>query len=190
MTPHQSGTCQLGSPSCADEAYYYSWCNSAVNDLGKAGLIHFLNDTIIITKSPKLATSVFYMLRAALQNGTVANFTTVLYDDNNYNPLELWTNTEQWYDTLVNRANVVLFEIKRLLSLRLDADVVSTKFISYFNECLLWLKKNKAGLASDTDTLWSLLLVVMQDDQFDLVQDSIVKEPNWGIEEILKELLE
>ena len=78
-----------------------------MNDLGKAGLIHFLNDTLIIAKSPELATSVFYTLQAALQNGMAANFATALYDDNNYNPLELWTNIEQWYDTLVNHANVV-----------------------------------------------------------------------------------
>ena len=42
---------------------YYSWRDSAVNDLGQAGLIHFLNDTLIIAKSPELATSVFYALR-------------------------------------------------------------------------------------------------------------------------------
>ena len=111
---------------------YYSWHDSAMNDLGKVGLIHFLNDTLIITKSPKLATSVFYALRAALQNGTAPNFATALYNDNNYSPLELWTNIEQWYDTLVNHANVVLFEVKWLLSLQLDADVVPTKFISDF----------------------------------------------------------
>ena len=68
--------------------------------------------------------------------------------------------------------------------------MVPTKFISDFNKCLLWLKKNKAGLASDTDTLWALLLVVIQDDQFELVRDSIVKEPTQGMEEILKDLCE
>ena len=133
-TPHPSDPHQPGSPSCVglqhdkktvpdlkeftgkDEDYYSS-CDSTVNDLGKAGLIHFLNDTLIIAKSPELATSVFYTLRAALQNGMAANFATALYDDNNYNPLELWTNIEQWYDTLVNHANVVLFEVKQLLSL-------------------------------------------------------------------------
>ena len=62
-----------------------------------------------------------------------------------------------------NHANVVLFEVKRLLSLRLDADVMPTKFIVDFNECLLWLKKNKDGLVTDTDTLRALLLVAIQD---------------------------
>ena len=207
MTPHPSGPHQLGSPSCVGlqqdkktipdlkeftrkDEDYYSWHDSTVNDLGKAGLIRFLNDTLIITKSPELATSVFYALQATLQNGMVSNFMTALYDDNNYNPLELWTNIEQWYDTSVNCANVVLFEVKWLLSLQLDADVMPTKFISDFNECLLWLKKNKAGLASDTDTLRALLLVVIQDDQFEPIWDSIIKEPTQGIEEILRDLCE
>ena len=52
-----------------------------MNDLGKAGLIRFTTDPTTITKYPELATSVFYALWAALQNGTVSNFATALYDD-------------------------------------------------------------------------------------------------------------
>ena len=167
---------------------YFSWRDSAVNDLGKAGLIRFTNDPSTVTKQPEMATSVFYALRAALQNGMASNFATDLYDDKTCNPLDLWQNIEQWYDTLVNRTNVVLFEVKKLLSLRLDPDVIPAKFIADFNECLLQLKKNKAGLATDTDTLRALLLVAIQDEQFEPVQDTIVKEPTRGIDEILKDL--
>ena len=131
----------------------------------------------MVTKHPEIATSVFYALRAALQNGTAPNFATALYGDNKCNPLELWQNIEQWYDTSVYRANVVLFEVKKLLCLHLDPDVVPTKFIKDFNECLLRLKKNKAGLAMDTDTLWALNLVAIQDEQFEAIRDTIVKEP-------------
>ena len=74
--------------------------------------------------------------------------------------------------------------------MRLDADVMPTMFIADFNECLLWLKKNKAGLATDMDTLRALLLVAIQDEQFELVRDLIVKEPTRGMEEILKDLHE
>ena len=167
---------------------YFSWRDSAVNDLGKAGLIRFTNDPSTVTKHPKMATSVFYALQAALQNGMASNFATALYDDNKCNPLNLWWNIEQWYDTLVNHANVVLFEVKKLLSLRRDPDVVPTKFIADFNECLLRLKKNKAGLATDTDTLRALLLVAVQDEQFEPVWDMIIKEPTRGVDEILKDL--
>ena len=124
-----------------------------MNDLGKAGLIRFTHDTTMVTKHPELTTSIFYALRATLQNGMASNFATALYNDNKCNPLELWMTIEQWYDTSVNCANVVLFDIKKLLSLCLDSDIVHTKFIVDFNKCILWLKKNKAGLAMDTDTL-------------------------------------
>ena len=52
----------------------------------------------------------------------------------------------------------------------------------------LRLKKNKAGLATDTDTLRVLLLVAIQDDQFEPVRDTIVKEPTRDMDEILKGL--
>ena len=63
-----------------------------------------------------------------------------------------------------------------------------TKFIADFNKCLLRLKKNKAGLPTDTDILRALLLVAIQDEQFEPVQDTIVKEPTRGMDEILKDL--
>ena len=85
---------------------------------------------------------------------------------------------------------MVLFEVKKLLSLRLDPSVMPTKFIADFNKCLLQLKKNKAGLATDMDTLRALHLVVIQDNQFKPVQDTIVKEPTRGMDEILKDLRE
>ena len=66
---------------------YFSWRNSAVKDLGKAGYIHFTTDPSTITKYPKLAKSVFYALWAALQNRAASNFATALYDDNKCNPL-------------------------------------------------------------------------------------------------------
>ena len=47
---------------------------------------------------------------------------------------------------------------------------------------------NKAGLATDTDTLQALLLVAIQDEQFEPVWDMIVKEPTRGVDEILKDL--
>ena len=161
-----------------------------MNDLGKAGLIHFTNDPSTVTKHPEMATSVFYALRAALQNGMASNFATALYEDNRCNSLDLWRNIKQWYDTSANHANVVLFELKKLWSLRLDPDIVPTKFITDFNECLLRLKKNKAGLVMDTDTLWALLLVAIQDEQFEPARDMIVKEPTRGMDEILKDLRE
>ena len=82
--PHQSDPHPPASPSCMSlhqdkktipnlkeftrkDEDYFSWQDSAVNDLGKAGLIRFTNDPSTITKYPELATSVFYVLWAALK---------------------------------------------------------------------------------------------------------------------------
>jgi hypothetical protein len=65
-----------------------------------------------------------------------------------------------------------LFEVKKLLKLQLDLDVAPTSFIADFKECLLCLEKNKAKISKDTDTLHALLLVTIQDDQFETVRDS------------------
>ena len=100
-TPHKSDPHPLTSPPQArmhqekktirdlkeftrKDEDYYSWRDSAVNDLGKPGLIRFTIDPPTITKYPELATSVFYALWVALQNGMASNFAT----DNKCNPLE------------------------------------------------------------------------------------------------------
>ncbi len=97
---------------------------------------------------------------------------------------------EVYYDTALNRANVVLFDIRRLLSIRLDSDTTASKFISDFRNCLQRLRKNNARLSEDTDTLRALLLVAIQDDDFEMVHDSIVHKPESGVETILTEIRE
>jgi hypothetical protein len=80
--------------------------------------------------------------------------------------------------------------MKRLLNLRLDPDVTPTSFIANFKDCLLCLQKHNAKLAEDTDTLYVLLLVSIQDDQFETIRDNIVHKPMLCIDEILKDILE
>jgi hypothetical protein len=43
-------------------------------------------------------------------------------------------------------------------------------------------------LAEDTDTLRALLLVAIQDDQFETIRDNIVHKPTLSIDEILKDI--
>jgi hypothetical protein len=72
----------------------------------------------------------------------------------------------------------------------LDPDVTPTSFIANFKECLLRLQKHNAKLAEDTDTLHALLLVAIQDDQFETMRDNIVHKPTLSIDEILKDIRE
>jgi hypothetical protein len=80
--------------------------------------------------------------------------------------------------------------VKRLLNLRLDPDVTPTSFIANFKECLLRLQKHNGKLAEDTDTLRALLLVAIQDDQFETIRYNIVHKPTLSIDEILKDIRE
>jgi hypothetical protein len=60
----------------------------------------------------------------------------------------------------------------------LDPDVTPTSIIANFRECLLCLQKHNAKFAvEDMDTLHALLLVAIQDDQFELIRDNIVHKP-------------
>jgi hypothetical protein len=45
-------------------------------------------------------------------------------------------------------------------------------------------------LAEDMDTLHALLLVAIQDDQFEMIHDNIVHKPTLSIDEILKDIRE
>jgi hypothetical protein len=45
--------------------------------------------------------------------------------------------------------------------------VTPTSFIANLKECLLHLQKHNAKLAENTDTLHALLLVAIQDNQFE-----------------------
>ena len=141
-------------------------------------------------KYPDVAEAVFYALRSAVYGGQAQSIAQKMLDDKNYDPSELWECLENYYNTALNRANVVLFDIKRLVNFRLDPDTTATKFISDFRDCLQRLRKNKATIASDNASLRALLLVAIQDDDFEVVRDAIVKDPNRKAEAILTDLRE
>lgn len=50
--------------------------------------------------------------------------------------MKCWMKLTNYYNMEVNKANVVIYEIKWLLRLHLDTDVLPTKYLSDFNNCL------------------------------------------------------
>jgi hypothetical protein len=179
----------LGKFNGHDEDYL-DWKESTIDALGTAGFNRFLHDATVISKHPEIAESVFYSLRGAVRGGQAQSIAQTMVDEKKLDPSALWMALEEYYDTALNRANVVLFDIRRLLHLRLDPDGTASKFISDYRDCLQRLRKNNARLAEDTDTLRALLLVSIQDDGFEMVRDSIVHKPDLSIESILTELRE
>jgi hypothetical protein len=169
---------------------YFAWREATINVMGTAGFGRFLDDPGMTNKHPELAESVFYALRGAVHGGQAQSIAQGMLDNKEVDPVPLWLALEDYYDTTLNRANVVLFDIRRVLNLRLDGTCMATKFISEFRECLQRLRKNRAKLADDTDTLRALLLVAIQDDDFDNVRDAIVHKPDGSVESILTDIRE
>ena len=169
---------------------YYTWRESTINVVGAAGLGRFLTDDQMYTKHPDIGESLFYALRGAVHGGQAQSIAQGMLDEKRLDPVALWSAVEAYYDTALNRANVVLFDFRRLLSIRLDPDTTATKFISDFRDCLQRLRKNNSRIAEDTDALRTLLLVAIQDDDFEMVRDSIVHKPGNGVETILTEIRE
>jgi hypothetical protein len=161
-----------------------------MNQLGQAGLTRYLTDADVMSSNKEVAKVVFYAIHSSLQGGDVHSLVMALYDAKTLDPFWLWSDIVAYYDTDINWTNNILFDVKCLLNLRLDPDVTPTSFIANFKECLLCLQKHNAKLAEDTDTLHALLLVAIQDDQFEMIHDNIVHKPTLSIDEILKDICE
>jgi hypothetical protein len=170
---------------------YFEWRESTIDKLGSAGCFDFLVDEAMAGKHPSMSQSVFFSLRGAVRGGHAQSIAQALVDDKRNTPMALWSELESYYNTALNRANVVLFNIRRLISLRLTPDVAPTTFINDFKDCLQRLRKNNARLSEDNDTLRALfLLVAIQDDDFDGVRDAIVQKPQSEVKDILNEIRE
>ena len=169
---------------------FFGWKAKTEDQMGTAGYSRFLTDEALPAKHVSVSEGVFHSLRGALRDGQAHYMAQALVDDGKLDPVELWKKLEAYYDTALNRANVVLFDVRRLLNFRLTPDGTASKFITDFRVCLQRLRANKAKLADDKDSLRAFLLVAIQDDDFDSVRESIVRRPATDIEAILTEIRE
>jgi len=167
---------------------FFRWKEDTQNTLGQAGLRSFLTDATIQSTHKIVAESVFYALKKALTGGNAKHKATALADKDQFSPSVLWSELITHYDTPLNRANAILYEIRRIFNLRLDASTQPDKFLEEFTNCLNRLTKNKAQLASDKDTLRALLLMAIQDREFDNVRNKIVSDPALDWDDILHEI--
>ena len=169
---------------------FFVWKAKTEDQMGVTGYSRFLTDASLPAKHVGVSEGVFHSLRGALRDGQAHYMAQALVDEGKLDPVQLWNQLEKYYDTTLNRANVVLFDVRRLLNFRLTPDGTASKFITDFRVCLQRLRANKAKLAEDTDSLRAFLLVAIQDEAFDSVRESIVRRPNTDIETILTELRE
>ncbi|KAI2490879.1 hypothetical protein MHU86_23702 [Fragilaria crotonensis] len=91
---------------------YFTWKEATVNVLGTAGFGRFLDDPALSGQHPEIAESIFYALRGAVHGGQAQSIAQGMLDDKRLDPTALWNGLESYYDTALNRANVVLFDIR------------------------------------------------------------------------------
>jgi hypothetical protein len=60
---------------------------------------------------------VFYAIHSSLQGGNACSLAMALYDAKTLDPFQLWSDIVAYYDTDINQANIVLFDVKHLLNL-------------------------------------------------------------------------
>jgi hypothetical protein len=125
-----------------DDEDFYAFQESTMNWLGQAGLAHYLTDANVVSSNKEVAEVVFYVIRSSLQGGDAGSLAMALYDAKTLDPFWLSSDIVAYYDTDINRANIILFDVKHLLNLQLDPDVTPTSFIANFKECILCLQKH------------------------------------------------
>ena len=92
---------------------YFNLKESTINMLGTSGFSQFIDsDTVMVIKYPEVAVSVFYSLQGAVHGGQARSIAQQMLDDKNLDPSILWSALETYYDTALNRDNVVLFDTR------------------------------------------------------------------------------
>lgn len=153
----------------------FRWMKDTLTKLGTAGLARYLIDSALVVNNPDLAESFFYAPMIATMAGLAKHVSKDLMNQKIYDPVYLWANTENYYDVNVNKANVILYEIERLLALELNTSMAATEFINDYKDCLQRLRNVKGKIATDNETLRALLFLAIQDSNFDTSTDEILK---------------
>jgi hypothetical protein len=167
---------------------FFSWKTTTMNTLGVAGHAQFLSDDTMTAKHPDVAESLFYAFRAAVDGGQAQYMAQGLLDSDTLDPTVLWKTLMSYYDTAINRANVSLYDTRRLLDLTLHPETTASKFVTEFRGCLQRLRKNNKKIADDKDFIRALILGAIKDDDYDIVRDIIIRTPEMPIETMLNEL--
>jgi hypothetical protein len=83
----------------------------------RAGLGRFLADQETRLPHESVGEIVFYALRGPVHGCQPQPIGQGMLDDSRLDSVALWSGLEEYSDTALNRATVVLFDIRRLLSL-------------------------------------------------------------------------
>jgi hypothetical protein len=97
---------------------FYAFQDSTMNWLGQAGLARYLTDADVVSSNKEVGEAVFYAICcSSLQGSNAHSLVMALYDAKTLDPFRLWSDIVAYYDTDINQANIILFDVKCLLNL-------------------------------------------------------------------------
>lgn len=171
-----------------DAGEWHRWSNLVHISLGTAGLSEAVTDTGFAVDNPMMAKRVFYALRAATEQGHAASLAKEMDYEKMYDPYVLWQKLSAEYDTEANKMNIALYLVRHLYEMKLDCSTTPSKFRSEFNDLWLQLKQANPNLAVEADFIRPVMLMAIQDDDYNIVREKIIAEPNKTVAEFLSDI--
>ena len=176
------------SPFQGDAGEWHRWSNLVSISLGTAGLSDAITETSFATNNPMMAKRVFYALRAATEQGHASSLAKEMDYEKLYDPYVLWQKLSAEYDTETNKMNIALYLVRHLYEMKLDCSTTPSKFRSEFNDLWLQLKQANPNLAVEADFIRPVMLMAIQDDDYNIVREKIIAEPNKTVTEFLTDI--
>jgi hypothetical protein len=171
-----------------DAGEWHRWSNLVSISLGTAGLSDAITETSFTTNNPMMAKRVFYALRAATEQGHAASLAKEMDYEKLYDPYVLWQKLSAEYDTEANKMNIALYLVRHLYEMKLDSSTTPSKFRSEFNDLWLQLKQANPILAVEADFIRPVMLMAIQDDDYNIAREKIIAEPNKTVTEFLTDI--
>jgi hypothetical protein len=171
-----------------DAGEWHRWSNLVPISLGTAGLSDAITVASFAINNPMMAKRVFYALRAATEQGHAASLAKEMDYEQLYDPYVLWQKLTAEYDTEANKMNIALYLVRHLYEMKLDSSTTPSKFRSEFNDLWLQLKQANPSLAVEADFIRPVMLMAIHDDDYNIVREKIIAEPNKTVAEFLSDI--
>ena len=171
-----------------DTGEWYTWSEGVRIQLGSAGVSGAITDSNFAQAHPVMTKRVFFVLYAAILQGNAGSLAKEMEINANFDAYALWQRLTKDYDTEANKLNVSLYLVQRLMDIKLTKSVPVLQFRNKFRDTWLEYKQVNPRMAVEPDFIRPLMLMAVQDDDYDLIRESIIADPSLTIPQFLNDL--
>ena len=171
-----------------DTGEWYTWSEGVRIQLGSAGVSGAITDSNFAQAHPVMTKRVFFVLYAAILQGNAGSLAKEMEINANFDAYALWQRLTKDYDTEANKLNVSLYLVQRLMDIKLTKSVPVSQFRNKFRDTWLEYKQVNPRMAVEPDFIRPLMLMAVQDDDYDLIRESIIADPSLTIPQFLDDL--